>query len=63
MPKYEVGQPVRDRQGRSEVGHLDDLRAGGWLRIIWKSGRHELVQERPVILAPGFNPKPWHEPT
>jgi hypothetical protein len=63
MPTYEVGQPVMDRQDRSEVGHVDDLRTDGWLRIIWKSGRHEWMHERTVMLAPGFKPKPCHEPT
>jgi hypothetical protein len=58
MSKFTVGQPVMDREDRSDVGHVDDLRADGWLRIIWKSGRHEWVYERTVRLAPGFNPKP-----
>jgi hypothetical protein len=58
MSKFTVGQPVMDREDRSDVGHVDDLRADGWLRIIWKSGRHEWVHERTVMLAPGFKPKP-----
>jgi hypothetical protein len=52
-----------DRQDRSEIGHIDDLRADAWLRIIWKSGRHECVHERMVMQAPGFIPKLRHEPT
>jgi hypothetical protein len=43
MPKFAVGKPVMDREDRSDVGHVDDLRADGWLRIIWTSGRHEWV--------------------
>jgi len=52
MPKFEVGEPVMDRQDRSEVGHVDDIRADGWLRIIWKSGRHEWVHTDDIELAP-----------
>jgi hypothetical protein len=58
MPKFAVGQPVMDREDRSDVGHVDDLRADGWLRIIWTSGRHEWVHQSTVMLAPGFKPKP-----
>lgn len=57
LPAFAVGQPVMDRQDRSEVGHVDDLRADGWLRIIWKSGRHEWVHQSSVMLAPGFKRK------
>ena len=57
IPAYEVGQPVVDRQDHSEVGHVDDIRADGWLRIIWKSGRHEWVQADDIEWAPGFQPK------
>jgi hypothetical protein len=32
-----------DRQDRSEGGHIDDFRANGWRRMIWKSGRHEPI--------------------
>jgi hypothetical protein len=46
-----------DRQDPSEVGHVDDIRADGWLRIIWKSGRHEWVDQSSIMLAPGFKPK------
>jgi hypothetical protein len=34
MPAFTVGQPMMDREDRSDVGHVDDLRADGWLRII-----------------------------
>jgi hypothetical protein len=52
MPTYEVGQPVMDRQDRSEVSHINDLRADGWRRMIWKSGRHEWVHADDIELAP-----------
>jgi hypothetical protein len=34
MPGFAVGEPVMDRQDRHEVGHVDDIRADGWLWII-----------------------------
>jgi len=58
MPQFKVGQPVMDREDGDDVGHVDDLRADGWLRIIWESGRHEWVHEKTVMLAPSFPPKP-----
>jgi hypothetical protein len=58
MHKFKVGQPVMDREDGDDVGHVDDLRADGWLRIIWASGRHEWVHADDIELAPGFKPKP-----
>ena len=57
MSKFTVGQPVMDREDGDDVGHVDDLRADGWLRIIWKSGRHEWVHERTVMLVPNLKLK------
>jgi hypothetical protein len=54
MPVFKAGDPVMDRQDRYEVGHVDDIRADGWLRIIWKSGRHEWVDQSSIMLAPGY---------
>jgi hypothetical protein len=54
MPEFTVGQPVMDREDGDDVGHVDDIRADGWLRIIWKSGRHEWVDQSSIMLPPGY---------
>jgi hypothetical protein len=54
---FEVGLPIMDRQDRSEVGHIEALRADGWFNIRWRSKRTEWVHESTVTLAPGFKPQ------
>ena len=63
MSEFTVGEPVTDRQDHSEIGHIDDLRADGWLGVIWTSGRHEWVHDSTVMLAPGYKPKKRPKPT
>jgi hypothetical protein len=40
-----------------KVGHIADIRADGFLRIIWKSRRREWVPDSPVRLAPSDEPQ------
>jgi hypothetical protein len=51
---FQPGEPVVDMFDHQDVGKVDDVRADGWLRVIWTSGRHEWVHASTMMWAPGY---------
>ena len=61
-PPFLPGEPVVDAQDVRYGGRVDDVRADGGVRVIWKSGRHEWCDPATIRHAPGFKRKRRHKP-
>jgi hypothetical protein len=53
---FTVGDAVRDAQTR-DIGHVEAVRADGWMDVLWLGGGREWIHERALVWAPDVQPR------
>ena len=57
VKKLRVGDPVRDKEIRSDIGQVDTVRQDGMVCVRWKSGKTEWLKANDLEPVPGFQSK------